>query len=185
MESMITKIEATQKKSAVVDVRSGDTVRVHQKIIEGGKQRIQIFEGLVIRVGRRHSLTSTITVRRIASGIGVEKTYLMHSPNILKVEIVKRSRVRRNYLSYMRARSGKRARLSSIDFDKEAVNTIADKTAQVEEAKIQEELASAHEAEEADKLVQAETKDAKATDKVADREVQAEFPKQSSQAKTK
>lgn len=174
MESIITKIEATQKKSAVVDVRSGDTVRVHQKIIEGGKQRIQIFEGLVIRVGRRGSLTSTITVRRIASGIGVEKTYLMHSPNILKVEVVRRSKVRRNYLSYMRARSGKRARLASIDFDKETVNTIKDEVAQVEETKIQEAQASAHETEEAEKPRQKDTKKVKVAKKATDQEVQTE-----------
>ena len=67
MESVITKIEAKHRKSAVVDVRSGDNVRVHQKIVEGGKERVQIFEGLVIKTSRKSSLTSTFTVRRIAS----------------------------------------------------------------------------------------------------------------------
>ena len=109
-------------KPAIVAVKSGDTVRVHQKIVEGGKERVQIFEGLVIRVGRRASLTQTFTVRRIASGIGVEKTYLIHSPNVLKIEVTKRSKVRRNYLSYMRALTGKSARLSSVDFDRQKVN---------------------------------------------------------------
>src|SRR5438552_1001611 len=99
MESVIAKIEAKYKKKAVVDIKSGDTVKVHQKIREGGKERVQIFEGLAIRVTRRNSHTQNFTVRRIASGIGVEKTYLIHSPNILKVEVTKRAKVRRNYLS--------------------------------------------------------------------------------------
>ena len=118
MESVIKQIENRFKKHAVVDVRPGDTVRVHQKIKEGNKERVQIFEGLVLRVGRKESLSSTITVRRVASGIGVEKTYLLHSPLVVKVEVTKRSKVRRNYLTYMRSRTGKSARLTSIDFDK-------------------------------------------------------------------
>lgn len=124
MESIVRKIEAKYKKPAVVDVMPGDTVRVHQQIKEGNKTRVQIFEGMVIRVNRKNSLTSTIAVRRIASGVGVEKTYLLHSPLVTKVEITKRSKVRRNYLSYMRARTGKSARLSGVDFDRRAVNDI-------------------------------------------------------------
>lgn len=123
MESVIKQIENRYKKHAVVDVRPGDTVKVHQKIREGSKERVQIFEGLVLRVSRKNSLTSGITVRRVASGIGVEKTYLLHSPLVLKVEVTKRSKVRRNYLTYMRARTGKAARLSAIAFDKD-VNEI-------------------------------------------------------------
>ncbi len=128
MQSILKKLENSYKKSAVVDVRSGDTVRVHQKIVEGGKERIQIFEGLVIRVDRKSSITSSITVRRIASGIGVEKSYLLHSPNVVKIEVTKRSKVRRNYLTYMRERTGKRARLLGVDFDKQAVNDIPEDT---------------------------------------------------------
>ena len=118
MESVIKQIENRFKKHAVVDVRPGDTVKVHQKIKEGNKERVQIFEGLVLRVGKKGSLTSTITVRRVARGIGVEKTYLLHSPLVVKVEVTKRSKVRRNYLTYMRTRTGKAARLTSIAFDK-------------------------------------------------------------------
>jgi large subunit ribosomal protein L19 len=124
MSSVIKAIEEKYKKHHVVDVKSGDTVKVHQKIREGNKERIQIFEGLVIRTDRAGSHTSSITVRRIASGIGVEKTYLLHSPLVVKVEVTKRSKVRRNYLTYMRARTGKSARLSSVAFDKNAVNTV-------------------------------------------------------------
>lgn len=149
MSSVITKIENKFKKSAVVDVKSGDTVKVHQKIREGNKERIQIFEGLVIRVDRRNSHTATITVRRIASGIGVEKTYLLHSPLVTKIEVVKRSKVRRNYLSYMRARTGKSARLTGVAFDKNAVNDVHDAKAVAEEEKLHEQAQAAHEADAA------------------------------------
>jgi large subunit ribosomal protein L19 len=139
MESVLNKISAKHKKKAVVDVRSGDVVRVHQKIVEGGKERIQIFEGLVIRTDRKESLTSSFTVRRIASGVGVEKTYLIHSPNIIKIEVTKRSKVRRNNLSYMRRLTGKSARLTGVDFDRKSVNEIQDEEAEAEAAKIHEQ----------------------------------------------
>jgi large subunit ribosomal protein L19 len=124
MQSVIQKIEEKFKKQQVVDVMSGDTVKVHQKIKEGNKERVQIFQGLVIRVDRKGTHTSRILVRRIASGIGVEKSFLLHSPLVVKVEVTKRSKVRRNYLTYMRERTGKRARLASVDFDRNAVNDI-------------------------------------------------------------
>lgn len=148
---MIQKIEAKYKKKQVVDVQSGDTVRVSQEIVEGGKKRVQIFEGLVIRTDRKNSLTSSITVRKIASGVGVEKSFMLHAPSILKVEITKRSDVRRKYLSYMRDRSGKSARLSSVEFDKENVNKIDDSEAEAEIEHLKEEAAEVHEAEEAAK----------------------------------
>src|SRR6476659_9579762 len=117
MESVIQKINAKYTKGAVVNVRSGDTVKVHQKIREGAKERVQIFQGLVIRVDRKNSHTSRIVVRKIESDVGVEKSFLLHSPLVLKVEVTKRSKVRRNYLTYMRERTGKRARLSGVAFD--------------------------------------------------------------------
>lgn len=121
---LIKKVNDAQKKEAVLDIKSGDTVRVHQKIKEGNKERIQIFEGVVIRTDRKKSHTSRITVRKIASGVGVEKSFLLHSPLIEKIEIVRRSKVRRNYLSFLRNRSGKSARLKQVAFDREAVNTL-------------------------------------------------------------
>jgi large subunit ribosomal protein L19 len=138
MPSVIDQINAKYKKSAVVDVRSGDTVKVHQKIREGAKERIQIFQGLVIRTDNKNSHTSRITVRRIASGIGVEKSFLLHSPLVVKVEVTKRSKVRRNYLSYMRERTGKSARMAGVDFDKEGVNAVHDQALEAEEAKLHE-----------------------------------------------
>ncbi|MBC7546399.1 50S ribosomal protein L19 [Candidatus Saccharibacteria bacterium] len=124
MQGIIQKLEAKFLKPAVVDVRSGDTVRVSQKIREGSKERVQIFEGLVIRTDRKGSALSRITVRRNKGGVGVEKSFLMHSPLIVAVEVTKRSKVRRNYLTYMRQRTGKAARLTGVDFDKRAVNEL-------------------------------------------------------------
>lgn len=140
MQSVIQKIQAKYAKPQVVDVQSGDTVKVHQKIREGNKERVQIFQGLVIRVSKEGSHTHRIVVRRIASGIGVEKSFLLHSPLVVKVEVTKRSKVRRNYLTYMRSRTGKAARLTSVDFDRHAVNAInnekpAEAPAEAEEAK--------------------------------------------------
>ena len=155
MQSVINDVESSFKKSAVVDVRSGDTVRVHQKIREGNKERVQIFQGLVIRTDNKNSHLSRITVRRISSGIGVEKSFLLHSPLVLKVEVTKRSKVRRNYLSYMRERTGKAARLTGVAFDAQAVNEIHDTKAEEEEAKLAAEKAAAAEAE-AEKKAQEE-----------------------------
>jgi len=114
------------KTTANLNVRSGDTVKIYQKIKEGSKERIQIFQGLVIKTTQPNSHMSRILVRRIASGIGVEKSFLVHSPLVEKIEITKRSKVRRNYLTYMRQRTGKAARLASLDFDRVKVNKVAD-----------------------------------------------------------
>lgn len=162
MASVTQVISDKQKKKAVVDVRPGDTVRVHQKIREGGKERIQVFEGLVIRTSRKNSLTSRFVVRRIASGIGVEKSFLIHSPAILKVEIVRRAKVRRNYLTYMRQLTGKSARLMGVDFDKEAVNAIHDEAAEAEEERIHEEQVEAYDPEAAKAEKEAEKAEAEA-----------------------
>ncbi len=141
MQSVIEKIEAKYRKNSVVDVKSGDTVRVHQKIVEGGKERTQIFEGVVISTRRKGSLTSRITVRKIASGVGVEKSFMLHSPNVLKIEVTKRGRVRRKYLGYLKSRSGKSTRLESLSFDSEAVNYVEEVKATPEEVASTEEPA--------------------------------------------
>lgn len=137
MSDLVKEISARHAKKSVVAVKSGDTVRVHQTIREGNKERVQVFEGLVIRVDRKNSPTYRITVRKIASGVGVEKGFMMHSPSIVKVEVVKRSKVRRNYISYIRNLTGKSARLASVGFDSEAVNAVE------EEAPVAEETAEA------------------------------------------
>lgn len=122
---ILQQIGDAQKKPAVVDVRSGDTVKVTQKIQEGGKFRLQVFEGVVIRTDRKNSHTARITVRKIASGVGVEKSFLIHSPLVEKIEVIKRAKVRRKNLSYLRNRSGKSARLKSVPFDRAAVNDVS------------------------------------------------------------
>lgn len=122
--SILKQIGDAQKKNAIPDVRSGDTVKVTQKIKEGEKFRLQTFEGVVIRVDRKESHTARIVVRKVTSGVGVEKSYLLHSPLVEKIEITKRSKVRRNNLKFLRERSGKSARLKGRDFDRVAVNTL-------------------------------------------------------------
>lgn len=152
--ALIQKVNDEQKKAAVVDARSGDTVRVHQKIKEGNKERIQVFEGVVIRTDNKKSHTSRITVRKVASGVGVEKSFLIHSPLVEKIEIVRRAKVRRNFLSYLRARSGKSARLAAVQFDREAVNDVRDPHAEAEEARLKEEAKAAAEAKAAEKAAE-------------------------------
>ena len=90
----------------------GDTVKVHVKIKEGNRERIQIFEGFVLK-RQNGGIGETFTVRRIASGVGVEKTFPIHSPLVEKIEVVKRGKVRRVRLHYMRARTGKSAKIKS------------------------------------------------------------------------
>lgn len=141
------KIGDAQKKAAVVDVRSGDTVRVTQKIKEGEKFRSQVFEGVVIRTDRKDSHTARITVRKVASGVGVEKSFLIHNPLVEKIEIVHRAKVRRKNLSFLRERSGKSARLVNKAFDRLAVNTLAE--AKAEDAPAKAESAEAEKAEAA------------------------------------
>ena len=170
MQGVIQKLNEQYKKKAVVDVRSGDTVRVHQKIKEGAKERVQIFQGLVIRTDNKNSHTSRITVRRISSGVGVEKSFMMHSPLVVQVEVTKRSKVRRNYLSYMRTRTGKAARMTGVDFDKDAVNNIHDEAAEAEEQKLKEQVAADAAAKHEAKAAEEAASEAKVAEALAKRE---------------
>ena len=106
---IIKSIEHEQLKSKVPDIRVGNTVRVHQRIKEGNRQRIQVFEGIVIKK-QNGGLNETFTVRRVAYGVGVEKTFLLHSPLIEKVETVRVGKARRAKLYYLRERLGKSAK---------------------------------------------------------------------------
>ena len=108
MNRIIDAIEKEQFKSEIPEFRVGDSVRVHTRVVEGDKERIQIFAGIVIgRKGR--GLNETFTVRRISYGEGVERVFPMHSPRIAKVEVEKEGRVRRAKLNYLRSRKGKEA----------------------------------------------------------------------------
>jgi large subunit ribosomal protein L19 len=117
------QIDALNEKQLkkVPELKSGDTVRVHTKIIEGNKERIQVFEGVVIKV-KGSGINQTFTVRKISYGVGVERTFLIHSPRVSKVEVVKRARVRKAYLTYLRGLRGKAAKLRDKQFDSLTVN---------------------------------------------------------------
>ena len=107
---VIEAIEREQMRLDIPDFRSGDTVKVHAKIKEGDKERIQVFQGVVIRK-RKGKMGATFTVRKVSYGIGVERIFPIHSPNIDRVEVISRGKVRRGRLYYMRQLKGKAARI--------------------------------------------------------------------------
>jgi len=113
--NIVEKINAEQLKPSVEDFAVGDTVRVHQIIQEGSKERIQVFEGVVLRRDGGGS-NETFTVRKVSYNVGVERAYLLHSPRIAKIEVKQRGRVRRARLYYLRERSGKRAKITEARF---------------------------------------------------------------------
>lgn len=170
MQSLANKIQAKYMKSQVVDVQSGDTVRVYQEIVEGTKKRVQMFEGMCIRVTRKGSLTNSVTVRKIASGVGVEKSFMLHAPSVIKVEVTKRTKVRRNFLTYMRARSGKSTRLAGVIFDKESVNSVRDEHAEAEIEAVKAAQEAEHEAKMALEAEEKAAEEAKIAEALAGRE---------------
>ena len=117
-------IEAKHVKKDVPDFRTGDTVRVHTKIKEGDKERIQVFEGVVI-AHRRGAARSMFTVRKMSYGVGVERMFPVHSPRLDRIEVVSRGEVRRSRLYYLRALQGKAARLHQEEGTGEAAETSA------------------------------------------------------------
>ena len=139
MHSLISDVQKAQLKK-IPEIRPGYTVRIHQKIKEGGKERVQAFEGLVIKVGHGEGPEKTITIRKIVQGIGVEKVFPIHSSGIKKIEVKKKAKVRRSKLYYMRQRSGKSARLQE--------RQVTDKERAEEEAKMEEMIQEAVKAEE-------------------------------------
>jgi large subunit ribosomal protein L19 len=108
--NIIERSDREQMRHDMPDFRPGDTIRVHIRIIEGNKERVQVFEGVVIR-RRKGNMGATFTVRKISHGVGVEKTFALHSPRLEKVEIVYRGKVRRSRLYYLRELRGKAARI--------------------------------------------------------------------------
>ncbi|MCQ2512536.1 MAG: 50S ribosomal protein L19 [Lachnospiraceae bacterium] len=113
MNEIIKKIEAGQLKEKVDDFRVGDTVRVSAKIKEGNRERIQVFEGVVLK-RQNGGARETFTVRKTSNGIGVEKTWPLHSPTIEKIEVVRRGKIRRAKLNYLRDRVGKAAKVKEV-----------------------------------------------------------------------
>ena len=108
---ILTKLESSFLRTDVPGFRVGDTVRVHYKIVEGEKERVQVFQGVVIRKSRGTN-RATFTVRKVSYGVGVERTFPLHSPRIERIEVVARGQVRRAKLYYLRGRSGKAARIT-------------------------------------------------------------------------
>ena len=112
MQELIKEIEAAQIKE-VTDFNVGDTIKVHAKIVEGNRERIQVFEGLVIKK-QGGSTRETFTVRKSSNGVGVEKTWPLHSPHVVKVEVIRHGKVRRAKLNYLRDRVGKAAKVKEL-----------------------------------------------------------------------
>ena len=108
--NIINVLEQEQLRTDIPTFRSGDTVRVHVKVVEGSRERIQVFEGLVIK-RQNGGVRETFTVRRIASGVGVERTFPLHSPRLAKIEVMRHGVVRRAKLYYLRNLTGKAARI--------------------------------------------------------------------------
>lgn len=113
MNQVIRELEKEQLKQDIPAFRPGDTVRVHVKVIEGQRERIQLFEGVVIR-RRGTGVSETFTVRKVSYGVGVERTFPLHTPKIDKIEVVRHGKVRRAKLYYLRDRVGKAARIKEI-----------------------------------------------------------------------
>jgi large subunit ribosomal protein L19 len=128
MSKLLEKFNAAQLKK-VPDIRPGDVVRIHQKIKEGNKERIQMYEGVVIARKHGQGINSTITVRKVVDQVGVERIFPVHSPHIEKIEVTKSSKVRRSKLYYLRTAKGTKARLKN----KELAVAIAPEIKEVEE----------------------------------------------------
>ncbi|WP_033829241.1 50S ribosomal protein L19 [Bacillus andreraoultii] len=113
MQGIIDEITKEQLRTDLPAFRPGDTVRVHVKVVEGNRERVQLFEGVVIK-RRGGGISETFTVRKISYGVGVERTFPVHSPKIVKLEVVRRGKVRRAKLYYLRNLRGKAARIKEI-----------------------------------------------------------------------
>ena len=116
MKTAAEQFNEMQLNKALPPLRPGDTVKVHQKIKEGNKERIQIFEGIIIAKKHGDGILATITVRKVVDGVGVERIFPIHSPALAKIEVVKSGKVRRSKLYYLRTAKGKKTRLKKRDF---------------------------------------------------------------------
>lgn len=158
--NLINEITKEYQKNDIPNFKVGDTVKVHIKIKEGSRERIQIFEGFVLKK-QNGGVSETFTVRRMSSGVGVEKTFPLHSPKIEKIELVKEGDVRRAKLNYMRSRTGKSAKIKAKVYTDEQ---IAAQKAAIEAEKAEAEARVKAEAE-------AQTQAEQATEEVSEPEV--------------
>jgi large subunit ribosomal protein L19 len=112
-KALLVAVENAQLRQGIPEIKSGDTVRLHVKVVEGARERLQPFEGVVMRL-RGGSVNRNFTVRKITNGVGVERTFLLNSPRIEKIEVLRHARVRRKQLYYLRGLTGKAARLKEL-----------------------------------------------------------------------
>ena len=131
--NILSQIEAEQSKKEIPSLRPGETVRVHVKVVEGEKERTQIFEGIVIALSGRGN-RATFTVRKISYGVGVERIFPLHSPRIDNVDVVSRGKVRRAKLYYLRTKKGKMAKVSEREYSPDAKQAAARKQEKSEAA---------------------------------------------------
>ena len=186
-------IEFTEKykKKALPDIKPGDTVKVYERFFDRNKERIQVFEGIVIARKHGSEIGATITVRRVLDGVGVEKTFPLHSPTIQKIEIVKRSKVRRAKLYYMRQREGKKARMKTkellgVEWEPEdELKEKAETGTKEETAEVKEEAEKGEVEEKPEKESEKETekKEKKKTEESPKEETKREKPEEGSEDK--
>ena len=124
MADLMASVNNAQLKENTPELRPGDSVRVHAKVVEGNRERIQVFEGVVIRL-RKGGVGSDFTVRRLAHGVGVERTFLIHSPRVERIEVMRHGHVRRAQLYYLRGLTGKKARIKEKRFAAPVAGTAA------------------------------------------------------------
>ncbi|EFH86947.1 50S ribosomal protein L19 [Ktedonobacter racemifer] len=134
--ALLAAVESAQLRKDVPEIKSGDTVRLQVKVVEGTRERLQPFEGVVMRL-RGSSVNRNFTVRRITNGVGVERTFLLHSPRVEKIEVLRHARVRRKQLYFLRGLTGKAARLKEI-------RPMTSKQAAEKAAKAEARAAAAH-----------------------------------------
>lgn len=126
MNEKVVQFNASLRKKGIPDLSVGDIVRVHKRIVEGNKERVQVFKGLIIAIKGKQSSSPTITVRRESGGIGVEATFPIHLPSIEKIDLVRHSKVRRSKLYYMRDRTGKAAKMKVKELTEQEEKMISD-----------------------------------------------------------
>ncbi len=124
MQGIIDKFSISRAKTDVPEIKTGQTVKVYQKIKEGEKERVQIFQGLVIAMHRKQGTSATITVRKDSFGVGVERIFPLSAPFIEKIEVIKQAKIRRSKLFYMRELKGKKARLKNMSIDTKSSNVV-------------------------------------------------------------
>jgi large subunit ribosomal protein L19 len=154
MNEKVMQFNATQQNKKVPKLSVGDIVRVHKRIVEGNKERVQVFKGLVIAIKGKQSSSPTITVRRESGGVGVEATFPIHLPSIERIDLLRHSKVRRSKLYYMRERTGKAAKMKVKDLSEDEEKMINEMKAKLKQQKQEKEVKKDKNEKPADKKEQ-------------------------------